>query len=146
MTPPSTGKIFFPPWCFLTTWAVTPPLPTTPFKLLFGEKPQLPSFPNPDIQHLHYGEPTSAEHYQLLQKICFLAKTFLVIKVIKSKTILTKTLCPAVFKSTTYCGMKISHLWGKTQNWLLNGKVLQKSQKSMTLMPVCCFLTEKQKF
>jgi hypothetical protein len=47
---------------------------TTPFKLLFGEKPRLPSFPNPDIQHLHYGESTSAERYQLLQKIHFLAK------------------------------------------------------------------------
>jgi hypothetical protein len=47
---------------------------TTPFELLFGEKPRLPSFLNPDIQHLHYGESTSAEHYQLLQKIRFLAK------------------------------------------------------------------------
>ncbi len=30
--------------------------------------------PNPDIQHLHNGESTSAERYQLLQKIRFLAK------------------------------------------------------------------------
>ncbi len=42
---------------------------TTPFELLFGEKPRLPSFPNPDIQRLHYGESTAAERYQLLQKI-----------------------------------------------------------------------------
>jgi hypothetical protein len=47
---------------------------TTPFELLFGEKPQMPSFPNPDIQRLHYGESTAAERYQLLQKIRFLAK------------------------------------------------------------------------
>jgi hypothetical protein len=47
---------------------------TTAFELLFREKPRLPSFPNLDIQCLHYGESTSAEHYQLLQKICFLAK------------------------------------------------------------------------
>jgi hypothetical protein len=47
---------------------------TTPFELLFGEKPRLPSFPNPDIQRLHYGKSTSAERYQLLQKIHFLAK------------------------------------------------------------------------
>ena len=47
---------------------------TTPFELLFGTKPRLPSFPNPDIQRVHYGESTSAERYQLLQKIRFLAK------------------------------------------------------------------------
>jgi hypothetical protein len=47
---------------------------TTPFELLFGNKPRLPSFPNPDIQRLHYGESTAAERYQLLQKIRFLAK------------------------------------------------------------------------
>ncbi len=46
---------------------------TTLFKLLFWEKPRLPSFPNPDIQRLNYGKSTSAERYQLLQKICFLA-------------------------------------------------------------------------
>ena len=47
---------------------------TTPFKLLFGAKPRMPSFPNPDIQRVHYGESTSAEWYQLLQKIRFIAK------------------------------------------------------------------------
>ncbi len=47
---------------------------TTPFELVFGTKPQLPSFPNPDIKRVHYGESTSAESYQLLQKNRFLAK------------------------------------------------------------------------
>ena len=47
---------------------------TTPFELLFGTKPRLPSFPNPDIQRMHYGENSSAERYQLLQKIRFIAK------------------------------------------------------------------------
>jgi hypothetical protein len=47
---------------------------TTPFKLLFGEKPRMPSFLNPEIQRTNYGESTSAERYQLLQKIRFLAK------------------------------------------------------------------------
>ncbi len=42
---------------------------TMPFELLFGTKPRLPSFPNPDIQRVHYGESTLAERYQLLQKI-----------------------------------------------------------------------------
>jgi len=67
---------------------------STLFELLLGEKPCLPSFPNPDIQHLHYSESTSAEHYHRLQKICFLAKTFPAIKVIKLKTILTKFSSP----------------------------------------------------
>jgi len=47
---------------------------TTQFKLLFSTKPHLPSFPNLEIQQMHYSESTSAEHYQLLQKILFLAK------------------------------------------------------------------------
>jgi hypothetical protein len=47
---------------------------TTPFELLFGERPRLPSFPNLEIQRFHYGESTAAEQYQLLQKIRFLAK------------------------------------------------------------------------
>ncbi len=46
----------------------------TPFELLFGERPRLLSFPNTEIQRLHYSESTSAERYQLLQKIQFLAK------------------------------------------------------------------------
>jgi Integrase core domain len=41
---------------------------TTPFELLFGEKPRMPSFPNPEIQRTNYGESTSAERYQHLQK------------------------------------------------------------------------------
>jgi hypothetical protein len=47
---------------------------TTPFELLFCEKPRMPSFPNLEIQRKNYGESTSAERYQLLQKIRFLAK------------------------------------------------------------------------
>ncbi len=47
---------------------------TMPFELLFGERPRLPSFPNPEIQRLHYSESTSAKRYQLLQKIQFLAR------------------------------------------------------------------------
>jgi hypothetical protein len=47
---------------------------TMPFELLFGTKPCLPSFPNPDIHRVHYGESTLAERHQLLQKIRFLTK------------------------------------------------------------------------
>jgi hypothetical protein len=49
---------------------------TTPFKLLFGEKARLSSFPNEDIQQIHYGETSAAEHFNLLQKIRAKAHTF----------------------------------------------------------------------
>jgi hypothetical protein len=42
---------------------------TTPFELLFGEKARLPSFPNEDIQQLHYGETSAAERFNFLQKL-----------------------------------------------------------------------------
>jgi hypothetical protein len=42
---------------------------TTPFELLFDEKARLPSFPNKDIQQIHYGETSAAEHFNLLQKL-----------------------------------------------------------------------------
>jgi Integrase core domain len=42
---------------------------TMPFELLFGEKARLPSFPNEDIQQLHYGKTSAAERINLLQKL-----------------------------------------------------------------------------
>jgi hypothetical protein len=42
---------------------------TTPFELLFGEKARLLSFPNEDIQQIHYRETSAAEHFNLLQKL-----------------------------------------------------------------------------
>jgi transposase InsO family protein len=40
---------------------------TTPFELLFGVRPQLPSLPAPDIQRVHYGKSFPAERLQMLQ-------------------------------------------------------------------------------
>ncbi len=40
---------------------------TTPFGLLFGVKPQLPSLPAPEIKRAHYGESFAAERLQILQ-------------------------------------------------------------------------------
>jgi hypothetical protein len=42
---------------------------TTPFELLFGEKACLPSFPNEDIQQIHYGETSVAERFNFLKKL-----------------------------------------------------------------------------
>jgi hypothetical protein len=90
---------------------------TTPFELLFGEKPRMPSFPNPEIQRTNYGKSTSAERYQLLQKIRFLAKiTLHRTKVRKLKTILTKVHYLTILKSMIRSGTKISCRWAKMLN------------------------------
>jgi hypothetical protein len=47
---------------------------TTPFGLLFGIKPRLPSLPAPDIERHHYGESFAAERLQMLQQACKLAQ------------------------------------------------------------------------
>ena len=39
---------------------------TTPFELLFGVKPRLPSLPAPDIERQHYGQSFAAERMQIL--------------------------------------------------------------------------------
>jgi len=67
-------EIFLPALTLSYNTSYHSTIATTPFELLFGDKPRSPSFPNPDIQRLHYGESTAAECYQLLQKFRFLAK------------------------------------------------------------------------
>jgi muramidase (phage lysozyme) len=71
---------------------------TTPFKLLFCTKPRLLSFPNPKIQWLHHGESTSAERYQLLQKIWFMAKNISSDQSAKIKNNFHKNTNPHTFK------------------------------------------------
>jgi transposase InsO family protein len=46
---------------------------TTPFELLFGVKPRLPSLPAPEIERMHYMESFAAERLQILQHACKLA-------------------------------------------------------------------------
>ena len=41
---------------------------TTPFELLFGMKPRLPSFPHQDVQRIHYGESFASDRLHELQK------------------------------------------------------------------------------
>jgi hypothetical protein len=64
-----------------TTYHFT--IATMPFALLFGEKQRLPLFPNPDIQKLHYGKSTSAEHYHFYKKLGSWLKTFPTTKELK---------------------------------------------------------------
>ncbi len=42
---------------------------TTTFEHLFGEKARLQSFPNEDIQQIHYGETSAAETFKQLQEL-----------------------------------------------------------------------------
>jgi hypothetical protein len=65
---------------------------TTPFELLFGEKARLLSFPNEDIQQIHYRETSAAERFNLLQNLKIKVHQFVTEQGIKSKTILIKTL------------------------------------------------------
>jgi hypothetical protein len=59
---------------------------TTPFELLFGEKARLPSFPNEDIQQIHYGETSAVERFHFLQKLRAKAHQFATEQGQKSKT------------------------------------------------------------
>jgi hypothetical protein len=71
---------------------------TTPFELLFGEKARLPSFPNEDIQQLHYGETSAAERFNLLQKLRAKAHQSATEQGLKSKATFDKQAMPHKFK------------------------------------------------
>ena len=64
---------FLPALSFAYNTSYHSTISTTPFELLFGVKARLPSFPNPDIQKIHYGENFAAERLNILQKARSLA-------------------------------------------------------------------------
>jgi hypothetical protein len=70
----------------------------TPFELLFGEKARLPSFPNKDIQKVHYGETSAAERFNLLQKLRKLAHNNAATNGQKTKEQYDKKTMPHTFK------------------------------------------------
>ncbi len=76
---------------------------TTPFELLFREKARLPSFPNEDIQKVHYGETSAEERFNLLQKLRKLAHDNAATNGQKTKNNMTKNLCHTILKSVTKC-------------------------------------------
>jgi hypothetical protein len=71
----------------------------SPFELLFGEKARLPSFPNEDIQKVHYGETTAAERFNLLQKLPKLAHENAAANGQKTKEQYDKNAMPHSFKN-----------------------------------------------
>jgi hypothetical protein len=71
---------------------------TEPFELLFWEKARLPSFPNEDIQQIHYGETSAAELFNLLQKLLAKAHKFETEDSEKSKSNFDKEACDHKFQ------------------------------------------------
>jgi hypothetical protein len=71
---------------------------TTPFEPLFREKARLPSFPNEDIQQIHYGETSAEERFNLLQKLRVKAHQNAIEQGLKSKLAFDKTAVPHKFK------------------------------------------------
>jgi hypothetical protein len=106
---------------------------TAPFELLFDTKPRLPSFPNPDIQRVHYSESTLAERYQLLQKLHFLAKNIATANQQTIKNNFDKRCCHTHSVLTIWFGTNTLLHWVKIPNLPLNGKGLLKLLRSMTL-------------
>ena len=71
---------------------------TTPFELLFGLKPRIPSFPSQDVQQLHYGESFASERLQHLQKARQIANQNSQAKSAQSKEQFDKHTQPHAFK------------------------------------------------
>jgi hypothetical protein len=89
---------------------------STPLELLFGEKARLPSFPNEDIQQVHYGKTLAAEHFNLLQKLREKAHQFAVNTGKNLNNILTKTKVHINSKSVIKCSSLMISIQAKTQN------------------------------
>ncbi len=71
---------------------------TTPFELLFGEKARLPSFPNEEIQQIHYGGTSAAKRFNLIQKLRAKAHQSATEQGLKSKSKFDKKSVPHKFK------------------------------------------------
>jgi hypothetical protein len=104
---------------------------TTPFELLFGEKARLASFPNEDIQQIHYGQTSAAERYNLLQKLRAKAHQSATEHGLKSKSTFDKNTVPHKFKTGDKNLISNDFRSAKNQNWDLH---LQGQVKLLTLM------------
>ena len=95
---------------------------TTPFELLFGVKPRLPSLPAPDIERHHYGETIAAERFQMLQQARQLAQQTAAAQGEKYKTNYDKQSSPHTFQIGQKVWLSDSTSIGKnaklTPNWI----------------------------
>ena len=71
---------------------------TTPFELLYGIKPRIPSFPNQDIQRVHYGESFASDRLLHLQKARQTAHENIQTKTAQAKNQFDKNASPHNFK------------------------------------------------
>jgi hypothetical protein len=76
---------------------------TTPFELLFREKARLLSFPNEDIQQIHYGETSAAGRFNFLQKLKAKTHQFAAEQGQKSKINFDRNTMGHNFKLVTKC-------------------------------------------
>jgi hypothetical protein len=95
---------------------------TTPFELLFGVRPRLPSLPAPEIQRQHYGESFPAERLQLLQHAHQVARQHAEHQGIKYKNNFDKNAAPHNFKMDQKVWLSDTTALGKnpklTPKWL----------------------------
>jgi len=89
---------------------------TTPFELLFREKAQLLSFPNEDIQKIHYGETSVAGQFNLLQKLRKIPHENDTSNGQKTKNIMTEKRSLIHFKLVIRCSFLTILIQPKIQN------------------------------
>ncbi len=95
---------------------------TTPFELLFGVRPRLPSLPAPEIQRVQYGESFPAERLQLLQHACQVARQHAEAQGMKYKANFDTSTTPQKFKIDQKVWLSDTTALGKnpklTPKWL----------------------------
>jgi hypothetical protein len=89
---------------------------TTPFELLFGMKPRLPSFPHQDVQRIHYGESFASDRLHELQKARQIANQNMSTKSEQTKQLhLTKNQNLITLKVVTWCFLQNMTFRGKNK-------------------------------
>ncbi len=110
---------------------------TTPFELLFGVRPRLPSLPTPEIQRVHYGKSFPAERLQMLQHARQIAQKNAEHQGIKYKANFDKNSAPHKFSSDQKVWLSDTTALGKnpklTPKWLGPYKILDLNDNNTKL-------------
>jgi hypothetical protein len=110
---------------------------TTPFELLFGVRPRLPSLPAPEIQRVQYGESFPAERLQLLQHARQVAHQHAEAQGIKYKQNFESTTAPHSFKLDQKVWLSDTTALGKnpklTPKWLGPYKIVDLNHNNAKL-------------
>jgi hypothetical protein len=107
---------------------------TTPFELLFGIRPRLPSLPAPEIQRQHYGESFPAERLQLLQYARQIARKNAEQQGLKYKANFDQNAAPHKFKVDERVWLSDTTALGKnpklTPKWLGPYKIIDLNENN----------------